>query len=125
MVLVAKREPSGAVGKPKGAGQGRRQELKRAGFKNEYGVLVTRDHIFSQQNLSRLFASNTVIKLIWPRLIRCGEDGEGRFSKTKSPGFQGSLSISEATVGLEPTMRVLQHLMRFSRTLIRLFANRG
>ena len=44
-MLVAKREPSGAAGKPKGAGRGRRQELKRAGFKNEQGVFVTRDHI--------------------------------------------------------------------------------
>jgi len=45
--------------------------------------------------------------------------------KQKALEIQSFLSVSEATVGLEPTLRVLQHLIRLWSTLIRLSANRG
>ena len=50
-----------------------------------------------------------------PSRYGCGlygplKKGAGRFRQTKSPGFQGFLGVSEATVGLEPTLRVLQTL---------------
>jgi len=51
--------------------------------------------------------------------------GQGAAEKQKALVFPGLLETIEATVGLEPTVRVLQHLIRLWSTLIRLSANRG
>ena len=56
------------------------------------------------------------------------EPAMGARHRIKSP-IRSATTVTgpdlEDAVGLEPTMRVLQHLMRFWRTLIRLSANRG